>query len=157
MTRTTLKTLRDRLPTLAAIAAFVAFTLLVAAAGCASTPTSLAPLTGRYELRSVDGRSLPDDRLGGMIAGELVITADGRATRTVQHATSGIPGPITRRAAGTYRRRGEEITFRLLRDGRAVPEATWEVRGVVRPPVITLRYPGPTGGTVEERYVRVEG
>ena len=157
MRRMSPKTLRNEVPRLAALAAFVAFILLVAAAGCTSAPTGVAALAGRYELRSVDGRSLPDDRLGGAIGGELVLTADGRATRTLQHATSGIPGPITRRASGAYRRRGPEITLVLVGRAAGAPAATWTARGEVQLPTITLRYPGLADGIVEEVYVRVTG
>ena len=154
MRRASARIRRNRIPTIAALAAFIVFVLLVAAAGCSSVPTGVAPLAGRYELRSVDGRSLPDDRLGGAVDGQLVLTSDGRATRTVRYATSGIPGPITRRASGSFSRRGEEITLVLVREGIALPEATWEVRGEARPPAITLRYRGPRNVDVEEVYVR---
>lgn len=147
------KTLRNRLPSLAALAAFIAFTLLVAAAGCSTTPTGVAELAGRYELRTVDGRSLPDDRLGGAISGELVLTAGGRATRTIVNATSGIPGPITRRAAGTYRVRGSTITLSLVPEGSA-PTSRWEVSGDVAARTIILRYTGPADAPVEEVYTR---
>jgi len=155
MTRSTIKTLRNRLPTLAVLLAFITFTLLVAAVSCSSTPTDVASLAGRYELRSVDGRTLPDDRLGGAIAGELVFTADGRATRTVQHATSGVPGPIVRRGEGTFRRRGGVVTLNLVQKGLAIPAATSEIRGEVRADTIVLRTPGPAGGAIDEAYVRV--
>jgi hypothetical protein len=84
-----------------------------------------------------------------------VLTADGRATRTVQYATSGIPGPIVHRAEGTFRRRGAEVTLSLARGGVASPEATSEIRGEVRAETIVLRTPGPAGRVVEETYVRV--
>jgi hypothetical protein len=152
MRRKTYARFVDGLRTLIALA-FLALVAL-AAAGCSSVPTGVAALAGRYELRSVDGHSIPDDRLGGAIGGELVLTTDGRATRTVQYATSGIPGPITRRASGSYGRRGDEVNFVLVREGLALPEATWEIRGEARPPRITLRYPGPAASMVVEEYVR---
>jgi hypothetical protein len=157
MTRSTLKTFRNRLPTLAALVAFITFALLVAAAGCSSsTPTGVAPSAGHYELRAVDGRSLPDDRLGGAIAGELVLTRDGRATRTVQYATSGVPGPIVRRGDGTYRWRGREVRLLLVQEHVVFPENTVEIRGEVGRGTIVLRAPGPAGRVAEETYVRVE-
>jgi hypothetical protein len=135
-----------------------ALTLLAAACvGCSSIPVGTTAHVGRYELRSVDGRTLPDDRLGGVIAGELVLTADGRVTRIVQHATSGVPGPIVRRASGTYRVRGAEITFDLEEELRPSGTRRWHVRGEARPPTIVLRYPGPGDRGVEEVYVRVTG
>jgi hypothetical protein len=138
------------------VRALSALTLLAAACvGCSSIPVGAAVHAGRYELRSVDGRTLPDERLGGAIAGELVLTSDGRATRVVQHATSGVPGPIVRRASGTYRVRGAEITFDFEEKLRPSGTRRWHVRGEARPPTIVLRYPGPAGGVVKEVYVRM--
>ncbi|MFN2566895.1 MAG: hypothetical protein ABR499_18000 [Gemmatimonadaceae bacterium] len=148
-----LKTLRDRFPTLAALVAFLAFTVLVAAAGCSSTPTGVAELAGRYELRSVDRRALPDDRLGGAIAGELVLITSGRATRTVQYATSGVLGPFVHQLSGTYRVRGTTITLVLAPEGS--PASRRAFRGEADPPTIVFRYLGPTDAIVEELYVRV--
>jgi hypothetical protein len=154
MSRMTPKALRNGIPRLAAFAAFVAFILLVAAASCASTPTGVAAVAGRYELRAVDGRSLPDDRLGGAIAGELVLTAGGRATRTVTYARSGLPDPSVRRMAGTFRVRGTSITLALSAEG-ATPTSRRELAGEVAPSSIVVRYPGPRDRIVEELFVRV--
>jgi hypothetical protein len=140
------------------VRALSALTLLAAACvGCSSIPVGAAAHAGRYELRSVDGRTLPDERLGGAIAGELILTADGRATRVVQHAASGVPGPIFRRASGTYRVRGAEITFDLEEQLRPSGTRRWRLRGEARPQTIVLRYPGPGDRVVEEVYVRVRG
>ena len=133
----------------------LALLLVAACVGCSSIPLGAAAHAGRYELRSVDGRKLPDERLGGAIAGELVLTADGRATRVVQHASSGVPGPIVRRASGTYRVRDAEITFDFEEKLRPSGTRRWNVRGEARPPTIILRYPGPADRVVEEVYVRV--
>jgi len=92
--------------------------LCAATSGCSSTPTGVAPLAGRYELRSVDGRAVPVDALGGALGGDIQLGADGRVTRLVQYATSGIPGPIVTRATGTYRVRGSKITLTLTEEGR---------------------------------------
>jgi len=151
------KTLRNHFPTLLALAAFIAFTLLVATAGCASTPTGIAAHAGRYELRAVDGRPLPDDRLGGAIAGELVLRGDGRARRVVQYATSGIPGPIVTRASGTYHVRGSAVTFDLDEELRPSGTRRRRVRGETGASSVTLRYPGRGNQMVEELYVRVAG
>ncbi len=78
---------------------------------CSSTPRDAAALAGRYELRSVDGRAVPVDALGGALGGDIRLTADGHVTRVVQYATSGIPGPIVNRGTGTYRARGSRITL----------------------------------------------
>ena len=150
----TAKTLRSRIPGLAALAAFVAFILLVAAAGCTSTPTGVTALAGRYELRAVEGRSLPDDRLGGAISGELVLTADGGATRRVTYARAGLPDPFVHRMAGSFRVRGTSITLALAAEG-ATPTSRREFAGEVAPPSIIIRYPGPADQVVEERFVRV--
>jgi len=145
---------RNELPRLVALAAFVAFLLLVAAAGCSSTPTSVGAVVGRYELRSVNGSAVPVDALGGAIGGELVLTGDGRAWRTVSYARSGLPGPAVLSASGTYSVRGSEITLRLLEPGRPASSPTWDVRGDVRSSTIILGYPAATDGWVEEEYVR---
>jgi hypothetical protein len=141
------RTLRNELPRLAALAAFLTFVLLVVAAGCASATTGIAALAGRYELRSVNGKSVPVDALGGAIRGELVLTADGRAARTVTYARSGLPDPVVFASSGTYRVRGSEITLRLPDRG--------EVRGEIRSSSIVVGYPGPGGRWIEEEYVRV--
>jgi hypothetical protein len=127
-----------------------------AVAGCASTPVDVEGLAGRYELRSVNGRTVPVDALGGAIGGELVLSADGQATRVVQRATSGIPGPITVRASGSYRVRGAEIALDLVQESRGPATARpWRARGELASPRITLRYPGPGDRITEEVYVRV--
>lgn len=148
------KTLRNRFPRLAALTAFVVFILLVAAAACASGPTGVAALAGRYELRSVDGRALPDERLGGALGGELVLARDGRATRTVRYARSGLPDPFVQRMAGTFRVRGTSITLALTAEG-ATAASRRELAGEVAPPSIVVRYPGPADRIVEELFVRV--
>jgi hypothetical protein len=142
------------LPTLAALMAFITFVVLVAAAGCSSTPTGVGALAGRYELRAVNGKPVPVDALGGAIAGELVLTVNGRASRTVTYARSGLPQPAVLSASGTYRVRGSEITLRLLEPGRPASSPTWDVRGDVRSSTIILGYPGPADGWIEEEYVR---
>jgi hypothetical protein len=141
------KTLRNGIPRLAALAAFVAFILLVAAAGCASATPGVRALAGRYELRAVNGKLVPVDALGGAIGGELVLTPDGRAARKVTYARSGLPDPVVFASSGTYRVRGSGITLRLAEQG--------EVRGEVRSSSIVVGYAGPGGGWVEEEYVRV--
>jgi hypothetical protein len=133
-----------------------AVALLVAlASACSSSPANVRALVGRYELRSVNGRAVPVDALGGALGGDLVLTRDGRAIRVVRYARSGLPGPFVHRTPGTYRRQGTEITFRFLGDGQPASAPLWDVRGEARPPSILLRYRRPAGGTVEEHYVRV--
>src|SRR5687768_16946336 len=41
--------------------------LLAAISGCSSTPTGIPAVAGRYELRSVDGRAVPIEALGGAL------------------------------------------------------------------------------------------
>src|SRR5688572_22525985 len=101
--------------------------LYAAASGCSSTSTAVTALTGRYELRSVDGCAVPVDALGGALGGDIQLSADGRATRVVRYATSGIPGPIVARASGTYRVRGWEITFDLDEELRPAGTRRWRV------------------------------
>lgn len=137
------------------IRTLVAFAILACAAACSPTPVGVESLAGRYELRSVNRRALPTDGLGAALDGELLLSRDGRATRVVRHATSGVPGPIVRRASGTYRRHGTELMFRLVQEGLATPEATWQVRGVLARESITLRFLGPGDALTEEVYVRV--
>ncbi len=123
---------------------------------CSSTPRdAAAALAGRYELRSVDGRAVPVDALGGALGGDIRLTADGHVTRVVQYATSGIPGPIVNRGTGTYRARGSRITLTLTEQGRTARLGRWQVSGDVQLPALVLRYAGPAGGIVEERYMRV--
>jgi hypothetical protein len=126
-----------------------------ATSGCSSTPTGVAALAGRYELRSVGGRVVPVEALGGAIGGDVQLSADGRVTRVVQYATSGIPGPIVTRAMGTYRVRGSRITLTLTEEGRTARLGRWQVSGEVQPPFLLLRYPGRADEMVEERYVRL--
>jgi hypothetical protein len=129
--------------------------VMAPALGCSSTPAGVAALAGRYELRTVDGRPVPVDALGGALAGELQLSADGRVTRVVQYATSGVPGPIVNRATGTYRVHGSQVTLSLAEEGRTARLARWQVRGEVRLPTLVLRYPRPGEWMVEELYVRV--
>jgi hypothetical protein len=149
----TRNTLHDRLYSLATLVVLAG--IAFAGVGCSSTPTGVAGVAGRYELRSVDGRSLPDERLGGAIGGEMLLSADGYARRVVRYATSGIPGPIVNRATGGYRMRGSQITLTLTEQGRTARLGRWQVSGEVQPPVLVLRYFGPAERMVEERYVRV--
>jgi hypothetical protein len=131
-------------------------TLASALVGCTSTPVGVEALAGRYELRSVNARTVPVDALGGAIGGELVLSDHGRVRRVVQYATSGIPGPITMRANGSYRVRGNEITLDLTEEPRGELLARpWRIRGEVRSARIVLRYSGPRGADTEEVYVRV--
>ena len=125
------------------------------APACSSTPTGVAALAGRYELRSVDGRPVPVDALGGALGGDIQLGADGRVTRVVQYATSGIPGPIVSRATGTYRARRAQITLVLAEEGRTARLGRFQVNGEVQLPTLVLRYPGRADGLVEERYVRI--
>ena len=136
-----------RLPALVLVAATVL-------SACASTPDVTA-LAGRYQLRSVSGRAVPVDALGGALGGEVQLGADGRAIRVVRYATSGIPGPIEVRGTGTYRVRGSQITLALDDVRPRARPSRWQVSGEVKPPLLVLRYPGPAGGIVEERYFRM--
>jgi hypothetical protein len=129
--------------------------LYTAASACSTTPTGVAALAGRYELRSVGGRPVPVEALGGALGGDIQLGADGRVTRVVRYATSGIPGPIVTRATGTYRARGSQITLTLTEQGRTARPGRWQVSGELQPPSLVLRYPGRADGVVEERYVRV--
>jgi hypothetical protein len=140
----------------ASIRTLCAAALVIAGAfACSSTPTGVAALAGRYELRTVNGRAVPVDALGGALSGEIRLTADGRVTRVVQHATSGIPGPIVLRAAGTYRVRGSQITLTLTNERRTPRASRWEMIGEVERSLLVLRYPGRSELPVEERYARV--
>jgi hypothetical protein len=121
-------------------------------AACLSTPAALRGLAGRYELRSVNGAAVPVDALGGALRGELVLTATGRATRTVLYARSGLPEPVVHRAAGSYRVRGSGITLSLAVQDSASP---WRANGEIRSPSIIIRYPGRSDRMVEEEYVKV--
>jgi hypothetical protein len=132
-----------------------AISLLAAISGCASTPTGIAAVAGRYELRSVDGRAVPIEALGGALGGHIQLGADGRVTRVVQYVTSGIPGPIVARATGTYRARGSQITLTVTEEGRTARLGRRQVNGDVQLPALVLKYPGPADRIVEERYVRV--
>ena len=135
--------------------------LLAAAPSCGRepSPTSADALAGAYELRSVNGRAVPVDALGGAVSGRLVLTRDGRVTRTIRYATSGVPGPIEQRSTGTYEVTGSEVSYRVV-DERS-PEGTLplEAQGELRARRLTFRYPAPGvgGGRVEEEYVRTGG
>jgi hypothetical protein len=127
-----------------------------AAAGCSSAPVRVEALAGRYELRSVNARTVPVDALGGALGGELVLSDHGRVRRVVQYATSGVPGPIVMRANGSYHVRGNEITLDLTEEPRgALLARPWQVQGEVSSPRIILRYTGRGGAETEEVYVRV--
>jgi hypothetical protein len=135
---------------LAALSVLAALT-----SACAASPTSLRAFAGRYELRSVNGRPVPVDALGGALAGELVLTVDGRFTRTVSYARSGLPEPAVMREAGAYDVHGTEITFRGVREGLLAPLGGGVIAwGEVRLPSVFFRYPGPADQGVEEEYVR---
>ena len=147
------KPVRHTLRGLAALA-FLAL-LALASAGCASSPTGVAALVGRYELRSVDGRLLPDERLGGAISGELTLQGNGRATRVVTYARSGLPTPFVQQTTGVYRVRGSQITLTLSERPRSTLGSPWQVSGEVQGQSLVFRYPGPADGATEERFVRV--
>ena len=136
------------------VRAFSTAAWLAAVSSCASTTPAVAALAGRYELRSVNGRSVPIEALGGALGGDLVLTADGRATRVVRYVSSGVPGPIVHRTAGTYRLRGTEITLDLDQEVGPASTRQRQMRGDVQRSSILLRYPGPADRTVEELYVR---
>jgi hypothetical protein len=125
-----------------------------AATGCSSAPVGVEALVGRYELRSVNGRTVPVDALGGALGGELVLSDNGRVRRVVQYARSGIPGPVVSRANGSYRVRGKEITIDLEPRG-SLPDRASRLRGEIASSTIVLRY--ARAGTIdtEELYVRV--
>ena len=131
--------------------------LCAGASSCSSTRTGVAALAGRYELRAVDGRTVPVDALGGAFGGEIQLGANGRVTRVVRYATSGIPGPIVTRASGTYRIRGSQIMLTLTEEGRTSRIRRRQVSGEVQLPALVLRYPGRANEMVEERWVRVAG
>ena len=134
---------------------FAALVVASGAAGCSSTPVGVEALAGRYELRTVNARTVPVDALGGALGGELVLFDHGRVRRVVQYATSGIPGPITMRANGSYRVRGNDITLDLTDEPRGQLLARpWRVRGEVSSARIILRYEGRGGIATEEVYVR---
>jgi hypothetical protein len=130
---------------------------LVASTACSSTRMDIEALAGRYELRSVNARTVPVDALGGALGGELVLSDHGRVRRIVQYATSGVPGPITMRANGSYSVRGKEITLDLVEEPRgALLARSRQLRGEVVQGRIILRYPGRAGADTEEVYVRVQ-
>jgi hypothetical protein len=126
----------------------------VALAGCSSVPTGVAAIAGRYELRSVDGRSLPDERLGGALRGELVLTPLGQAHRVVTYARSGLPDPYVHRTGGTYRVADGRVMLTLTEEARP-SSSSWRITGDVQGSAIVFRYPGPTDRVIEERYVKV--
>jgi hypothetical protein len=97
------------------------------------------------------------DALGGAFGGEIQLGANGRVTRVVRYATSGIPGPIVTRASGTYRIRGSQIMLTLTEEGRTSRIRRRQVSGEVQLPALVLRYPGRANEMVEERWVRVAG
>jgi hypothetical protein len=130
--------------------------VLVTSTACSSTPVGVEALAGRYELRSVNGRTVPVDALGGALGGALVLSDHGRVRRVVQYATSGIPGPITMRVNGSYSVRGKEITLDLVEEARgSLLARPRRVRGEVGQGRIVLRYPGRGDAESEEVYVRV--
>jgi hypothetical protein len=126
----------------------------LAIVGCLSVPTGVAALGGRYELRSVDGRTLPDERLGGALRGELVLTPLGQARRVVTYARSGLPDPYVHRAAGTYRVSDGRVTLTLTEEANP-SSSPWRITGDVQGSTIVLRYVGRTDRVIEEQYVKV--
>jgi hypothetical protein len=141
----------------ASIRTLFVLALHAAASGCSSTPTAVAALAGRYELRSVNGRAVPVDALGGALGGDVQLSPDGRVTRVVQYATSGIPGPIVTRATGAYRVRGSQITLTLTEEGRRAQPRRLQVSGEAQLPALVLRYPVRAERMVKERWMRVAG
>jgi hypothetical protein len=134
-----------------------ALIIITLASGCSSIPTAATALAGRYELRSVDGRTVPVEALGGALGGQIQLSADGRVTRVVHYATSGIPGPIVTRASGTYRVRGSQITLTLTEEGRRAQPRRLQVSGEAQLPALVLRYPVRAERMVKERWMRVAG
>ena len=133
--------------------------LLAAAPACGRdpAPTTAGALAGTYELRTVDGRAVPVDALGGVIGGRIVLTRDGRVTRVVQVATSGVPGPVELRSTGTYEVTGSKIRFHLVAERSVAATLPLQSEGELRGRHLVLRHGAPASGWVEETYVRTEG
>ena len=141
------------------ISALACSAVLAALHGCGRdpAPTTAGALAGTYELRWVNERPVPVDALGGAVDGRLVLTRDGQVTRAVRYATSGVPGPIEHRSAGTYEVTGSEISYRVTPVSRSADTPLLEAEGELRAGRLTFRYRGlPGGGWVEETYVRTE-
>jgi hypothetical protein len=141
-------------PTVRARIGSLATVLAVLTTACSSSPAGVHAFAGRYQLRAVDGQSVPVDALGGAISGELVLTADGRFTRIVTYARSGLPDPFVSRTEGTYRVNGSEITFQVVLGRPPLRGSVWDIAGKARLPSIFVEYPGPADAPVEEEYVR---
>ncbi len=131
--------------------------LAVLTFACSSNAARARTVAGRYELRSVNGKAVPVDALGGALGGELVLSASGRGRRVVSYARSGVPEPFVHRSAGTYSVSGSEITLSFFTEGPRQPASRWTARGELHGRSILIRHSGRAGEMVEEEYVKVSG
>jgi hypothetical protein len=131
---------------LAGIAALVA----IAACGGVESDDSLGTVTpaavvGTYQLVSVNGRAVPTAGLGAVLAGSIVLAADGRATRTIRHQLSGVAAERDFVSTGTFTATSDRVVFALIEDP-ARPGLVWRPDAALVDGVLTLRYPNPADG-----------
>jgi hypothetical protein len=110
-----------------------------------------AQVIGTYRLESVDGEAVPTSGLGAVLSGEIVLDADGRATRKFQQQLSGVADKRDVVVHGTFVATSDALVFAFVADP-GHPEDVWRPRATLADGRLTLSYPGPADGTVDEVY-----
>jgi hypothetical protein len=130
----------------ARVLGFLAVTAL-AVAGCGDGFQVLRPgdVSGIYRLESVNGAPVPNTGLGAVLAGEIVLGADGQAVRRMRYQLSGVAAEREFVASGTFTVRRDTVRFALIEDP-ARPELVWRPAARLERGALTLRYPNAADG-----------
>jgi hypothetical protein len=114
---------------------------------------------GTYLLESVDGcepgleaqqcSPLPS----WVVEGAMVLTADGRVSRTMTYRLPSDPGLAPQVATGTYSRIGNLVLL-ALREGAVPASHLWRPAAVLSDGRLILRYPHPADGETVEIFRR---
>jgi hypothetical protein len=104
-----------------------------------------AEVSGTYRLASVNGVAVPTTGLGAVLAGEIVLSADGRATRMIRYQLSGVAAERDFVSSGTFSATSDSIVFALIEDSTR-PDLVWRPRASLASGTITLRYINPADG-----------
>ena len=132
-------------------------TVLVLAGGAAACRTEDAVravpghLSGTYRLESLNGVAVPTSGLGAVLSGEIVLEADGHATRRFRQQLSGVADKRDVIVRGTFVAISDTLVFAFVEDPKH-PEYVWRPRATLADGRLTLRFAGPTDGPESEVY-----
>lgn len=119
--------------------------LMVAACGDASQSFHPREVSGVYRLESLNGEPVPTPGLGAVLAGEMVLGADGRVVRRMRYQLSGVAPDREFVASGSFTAARDTVRFALIEDP-ARPELVWRPAARLEGGVLTLRHPHPADG-----------